>query len=167
MKFKIRSAVVAAAVSATSLVGLAAAPSAQACGLQTVGHVMEVVTTAGYDLGTFYQGYDNCQHSAYAEFHFKDLWVSSVATNSRVWIVSAARTDPGMTTYNPNGAQWWDAGKEGIYSTGNEDFEAGFYLSWNGYICQGYSDWYYGTGTQIGYGVGGPNCQKVGTGATP
>lgn len=169
MKSKIRSALLAVALSAGSTVGMVAAPSAQAgtC-TRTVGAVMEVVTTANYDLGTFYQGYDFCQKRAYAEFHFKDLWVSQVASaSSQVWIVSGASGDPGMHHYNPAGIEWWDAGSQGIYSTSSEVYQAGFYLTWNGNVCQGYSDWYYGSGRQLGYGVGGPSCKKIGTGATP
>lgn len=169
MKSKIRSALLAAALTAGSTVGMVAAPTAQAgtC-TRTVGAVMEVITTANYDLGTFYQGYDFCQKRAYAEFHFKDMWVSQVASaSSQVWIVSAASGDPGMHHYNPAGIEWWDAGSQGIYSTSSEDYQAGFYLTWNGNVCQGYSDWYYGSGVQLGYGVGGPSCKKIGTGATP
>lgn len=113
MKSKIRSALLAVALSAGSTVGMVAAPSAQAgtC-TRTVGAVMEVVTTANYDLGTFYQGYDFCQKRAYAEFHFKDRWVSQVASSSsQVWIVSGASGDPGMHHYNPAGIEWWDAGE--------------------------------------------------------
>ncbi|MGN5382222.1 hypothetical protein ACQ4WX_49025 [Streptomyces lasalocidi] len=170
MKAKIRSALLAVAISAGSTVGLVGAPTAQAgtC-TETVGAVMEVVTTAGYDLGTFYQGYDFCQKRAYAEFHFKDLWVSQVASSSsQVWIVSGASGDPGMHHYNPAGVEWWDS-QAARASTAQavRTTRPSFYLNWNGNTCQGYSDWYYGSGTQIGYGVGGPSCKKIGTGATP
>ncbi|MFJ4183657.1 hypothetical protein [Kitasatospora sp. NPDC089509] len=168
MKLRIRAALTAAALTAGSMVGLAVAPAAQAgtC-TETVGPVMEVVTTGGYDLGTFYQGFDFCQKRAYAEFHFKDLWVSQVADgNSQVWIVSGASNDPGMHTGRPAGATWWDAGSQSVYSTSSEVYQAGFYLSWNGNICQGHSDWYYGSGTPLGAGVGGPSCKTVGNGPT-
>lgn len=157
----VRRKAAALAAGAVALGGLtvAAAPPAAADGcLRVVGKVLSVKTNAGYQLGYFYQGYDQCNNRAYAEFHFTDTWVSQVAAGSSITIIPADGWG-GATTGDPKGTAWWDALWAPLARHNNEVFTASFSLNWNGNSCSGSSTWDYHDGQIVSDYAGGADCE--------
>lgn len=109
----------------------------------------------GYKIGQFYEGFDVCGRSTYAELRFDDLWVSQQAVTGGIAIT---RDDGGAQATNgaPNGITYWDAGYLPVPTSGVERFTATFNFSWwtgsRTATCQGYSNWDYHTGTPLGAG---------------
>ncbi|MER5549212.1 hypothetical protein ABT072_44085 [Streptomyces sp. NPDC002589] len=152
-------AVASAALTASALVVMGPSTAARADGcLRTVGDTRNIDTYAGYHIGVFYQGYNQCTRQAYAEIDFSDMWVSQVADGWDIYMTSNGRNE--VTDTTPGGKVSWVSPMMSIDTPGtNEsDFEAHFVLTWNGYECKGYSKWNYTNGTSNGAWVGGPNC---------
>lgn len=144
----------ALALGAGTLTGLAAAPaqaSPSDC-RETVGPVKNL-SINGYNIGDFYEGFDVCGRSTYAELRFNDGWVSQQAVRATIEIT---RDDGGAQKTNgaPNGVTYWDAGFLPVPTSGVERFTASFTFSWwtgsRTAMCQGFSDWDYHTGTPLG-----------------
>jgi hypothetical protein len=141
----------ALAVAAGSLTVLTVPAPASASGcLSARGVQMNVETSAGYVLGKFYQGYNACNNSAYAEFHFTDLWVSRVAGGSSI-AIEPEDGYGGAVAGDPHGTAWWDAAWAPLAGHSDLGFTASFTLKWNGYTCEGHSSWDYATNLSYGY----------------
>ncbi|MDJ0346805.1 hypothetical protein QMK19_33210 [Streptomyces sp. H10-C2] len=134
---------------------LTAPAHASGC-LRTVGAIKTVKEWwNGHTIGVFYQGYDQCTYSAYAEMHFSDVGMAGHANyNSHIGISDMGNGGPSNTTYGAPGAvSYWNTSKLGISGT-SESFMADFQLAFdNTVICNGYTGWYYGAGNPQGDGV--------------
>lgn len=124
--------------------------------LRTVGAVETVKEWwNGHTIGVFYQGYDQCTYSAYAEMHFSDVAMAGDANiNSYIEIYDMGNHGPYNATYGAPGAvAYWNTSKLRISGT-SESLMADLHLTFNNtVICNAWTGWYYGAGTPQGDGV--------------
>lgn len=95
----------AAALVGCALPLLSAEPASAASCLRTVGKVKDLVAD-GQHIGVFYQGFDQCNKTAYAELHFDTAKASGDVTSTDPytdnWIQIADREPPGPWLRNSN-----------------------------------------------------------------
>lgn len=143
-----------------SLPVLAAESASAASCLRTVGDVKNLVAD-GQHIGVFYQGFDQCNKTAYAELHFDTSKASSDVTSTDPYTDNVLRiadrepSGPWLQNRNlPNGALFWDAGSVSVEQPDEEIFDASahFYF-WTGSRiaeCFAVTGWKYSNGSPQG-----------------
>ncbi|WP_345432419.1 hypothetical protein [Actinoallomurus vinaceus] len=156
---RIAAAITATGLAACALSGLTAESARAASCLRTVGKI-EPVVADGQHIGIFYQGFDQCNKTAYAEFHFDSSDTSSRVTSTdpytdnEIKITRVPRYDQNITNHNlPNGALYWDAGSMSVEHADGEQFSASahFYFWTHSKIAECFVEvsWDYSDGHQV------------------
>ncbi|MFJ1588596.1 hypothetical protein ACIOC1_35405 [Streptomyces sp. NPDC088197] len=141
--------------------------SAASC-LRTVGQIKSLVAD-GQHIGVFYQGFDQCNKTAYAELHFDTSHASSEVTSTDPYTDNDIEIEhfpdgsPGISNRNlPRGALYWDAGSVSVEQPDGEYFNASthFYYWTGSHIAECYAvvGWDYSDGSDQGASV---NCNDV------
>lgn len=157
-----------AVLAGCSLPVLAAGSASATDCLRSVGTVLNLVADNQH-IGVFYQGFDQCNKTAYAELHFDSSKASSEVTSTDPytdnWIQIADRVPSGPRLKNsvlPSGDLYWDAGSVSVEQPDEEIFDAStnFYYWTGSHIadCYAVTGWKYADGSPQGAHA---NCQDV------
>ncbi|MCP2341250.1 hypothetical protein [Actinomadura rupiterrae] len=155
-------AAVAAGLATGVLPGLTAA-SAHADPCLVIKGGVEAVVADGQHIGIFYQGFDQCNNTTYAEFHFDSSDTSSRVistypyTDGRIQITRVPQYNQNITNYGlPNGALYWDAGSLSTVHPDGEQFSASahFYFWTHSKIAECFVEvsWDYAANRQVDRG---------------
>jgi hypothetical protein len=155
----LRAALLTVAFTGLGLFGTSTTASASGC-LRIVGTPKNLTDNWGTNVGVFYQGYNSCSRSAYAEIDWSSTWPPShVNTGYSNWITIANSDVNKASSYNTNPAgshiSWFSGYATINYPAGQQTYDAHFNVAWTdgtrgGRYCEGFIGWNYTNGTQTG-----------------